>query len=132
MNDPIIKKEFPPNIDQIREQFPLSGTEIFAWDGIIYSPGNGEITIPLIEHEKIHFKQQNGDPESWWEKYLVDPVFRMEQELEAHRAEYRAFCKLHKNRNRRSRYLFNIAMRLASPLYGNLLTHKDAMKKIKS
>ena len=128
MFSPEIKIEYPPNIEKIKEILTLSGKEIFAWDGIIYNPGNGYISPPLIAHENVHFKQQNGDPEKWWDRYLTDVDFRLSQELEAHREEYKEFCKSVKDRNKRSRYLFEISLRLSSSMYGNLLSQKEASK----
>ena len=127
-----IKNEFPPNIDKIRDVLPLSGKEIFAWDGIIYNPGKGRITQPLMDHERQHFVQQNGNPEAWWDEYLIDPEFRFKQELEAHQAEYISYCRMEKSRNKRARYLFEIAARLASPMYGYPITQQKAMQYIKS
>ena len=128
----IIINEYPPNIKQIKEAFPLKGREIFAWGGTIYSPSGVDIPVWLIEHEKVHFKQQKhiGGPEAWWERYLVDTQFRFEQELEAHQVEYRAYCRQTKDRNMHIRYLLVIARRLASPMYGSVVDARGAMKAI--
>ena len=126
-----IRMEFPPNIGKIQQNITLGGKEIFAWDKIIYNPSGGRLTTPLLAHEKVHFNQQEGDPETWWEKYLSDVDFRLEQELEAHRAEYKEFCKTVRDREKRLRFLAEIAGRLAGPLYGGKLTHRDAMGKIR-
>ena len=122
---------FPPNIEAIRARFPITGFEIFAWDGTIYNPSNNMLPEWLIEHEKVHFRQQDGDPESWWARYISDDQFRLDQELEAHRVEYRVFCRYQKDRNKRSKYLMSIASRLASPMYGKLLPVAEAMKRIR-
>lgn len=122
----------PPNIGKIRQAgIPLSGREIFAWDGTIYNPSGGPVGAPLIAHERVHFKQQNGDPEAWWERYLDDVEFRLEQEIESHRAEYREFCKTVRQREKRVRFLSEIALRLSGPLYGGKITHREAMRRIK-
>lgn len=126
-----IEKKYPPNIDKIREHLVLGGNEIFAWDGIIYNPSGGFLTVPLIEHEKVHFKQQNGEPEKWWDRYLADPEFRLEQELQAHQTEYRVYCRQIRDRNKQAQYLFGISRRLASPMYGNILSQQEAMKRIR-
>lgn len=120
----------PPNFDKIKETFTLSGNEIFAWDGIIYSPDKN---IPrwLIEHEKVHFKQQDGEPEKWWNKYLVDSEFRLEQEIPAHQVEFKWYCKEVKDRNRRFGKKLELAKRLASDMYGNMTTIHEAMKHLK-
>lgn len=126
-----IVHRYPPNIDAIREVFPLSGQEIFAWDGTIFNPAGGRVPDWLVEHEKVHFAQQAGDPESWWGRYLVDAEWRLTQELEAHIVEYRVFCKSTRDRNKRFFFLADIGKRLASPMYGSLITIGKAMGSIK-
>ena len=122
-----LKNEWPPNVDEIREVFPLTGDEIFAWDGIIYNPGGGELSDSLIAHECVHFAQQNGDPEEWWARYIGDGPFRFEQELEAHQVEYRTYCISNKDRNDRSNMRITIARRLASGMYGHMIDMRRAM-----
>jgi hypothetical protein len=118
---PDIRPDYPPNIKQIRKVFPLTGNEIFAWDGIIYHPMLTPLPQWLIEHEECHFAQQDGDPEGWWEHYLANPQFRYEQELEAHQVEYACYCRHNKDRNQRLRYLQLIERRLSSPMYVSLV-----------
>ena len=129
--DHIVVNEFPPNIEEVRKKFPLKGGEIFAWDGIIYHPRGGRLPPELIEHEKVHFAQQGGNPEVWWSRYLSDDdEWRLEQELEAHIVEYRTYCRYNRDRNKRMRYLHMIARRLASPMYGGLITTGEARRRI--
>ncbi len=97
----VIFMEFPPNIDAIRAVLPLTGREIFAYGGIIYNPSGCRIGPELVAHEQVHFRQQGTRPKRWWKKFLAHTEFRMEQELEAHRAEYWAFCKINRDRNAR-------------------------------
>lgn len=126
-----IRPDFPPNIEEIRKVFPLKGGEIFAWDGIIYHPMLTPLPQWLIEHEECHFAQQDGDPEGWWERYLKDPEWRYEQELEAHQVEYASYCRNTKDRNARIRYLQLIARRLSSEMYGSVVDFRTAMWRIK-
>lgn len=128
----MIRMEYPPNIGQIRAAFKLTGAEIFAWDGIIYSPSSPTVSPALVEHEKVHFRQQRdvGGPEIWWDRYIADPAFRLEQEMEAHIVEYRAYSETH-GRPQRRRYLEVLARRLASPMYGGVITKKAAKARIK-
>jgi hypothetical protein len=128
---PDIRPDYPPNIKQIRKVFPLTGNEIFAWDGIIYHPMLTPLPQWLIEHEECHFAQQDGDPEGWWEHYLANPQFRYEQELEAHQVEYACYCRHNKDRNQRLRYLQLIARRLSSPMYGSVVKFREALWRIK-
>ena len=126
-----IVNEYPPIYEQAAEVFPLSGNEIFAWGDTIYYPKGGEIPVWLIGHEKVHSRQQGGNPEVWWSQYLVDTQFRYEQELEAHQVEYRVFCKNNKDRNKQVKYLHAISRRLASPMYGSVVNFGEAMRRIK-
>lgn len=120
----------PPMFDLIDAQFHVAGKAIFfCWGDAIYNPQNAELTPALIAHERVHCVRQNGDPESWWRRYLDDPPFRLFEEIPAHQAEYREICKT-ANRNQRRGHFVRIAERLSSPLYGNLLTLKAAKKAI--
>lgn len=127
-----IRKEQPPNIATLRNAFQLTGKEIFAWDGVIYDPSDGGVSKSLIEHEKVHFRQQRavGGPEVWWDRYIVDPAWRLEQELEATAREYEVFSEDH-GRAQRRRLLDILARRLSSPMYGGMITKKAAKARIK-
>ncbi len=122
----------PPIYDRAAAVFPLTGNEIFAWDDIIYNPSGKDIPVWLVDHENVHKRQQAGEPEEWWDRYLVDEEFRYQMELEAHRVEYLSFCHHNKDRNKQSRYLAMISRRLAAPMYGNMITASEARKAIKS
>ncbi len=132
MTEIVIDK--PPIYEEAAAVFPLNGREIFAWGDTdtIYNPGGHNIPEYLIEHEKEHFRQHRdyGGSMPWWARYLVDAEFRYEQELEAHQREYRAFCAMYKDRNKRALYLMRIAKRLTSPLYGSVGTAKEARRAI--
>lgn len=119
----------PPMYEEIAAVFPIRGRSIiFTWGWTIYNPDGGEITDELLEHERVHAKRQEtqGGPAGWWAKYLVDPEFRLEEELPAHRAEYRRYEQFHRDRNARARYLQSLAVRLSSPLYGSVLSPSKA------
>jgi len=85
----------------------------------------------MIVHEEVHRKQQAGNPEGWWAKYLIDPAFRFEQELEAHQAEYLAFCSIETDRNRKRVFLKGIARRLSAPMYGRVASFEKSKRLIK-
>ena len=120
---------WPPIKDRILEAFPAVRARrgvIFSWGSIIYNPHNVAIPPALRAHEAVHEVQQNGDPLAWWERYIADPAFRYEQELLAHRAEWRA----QPNRAARRAGLVEIARRLSSPMYGGLITFDQAKAAI--
>jgi len=123
--------EEPPNIVAIRNTFPLTGREIFAWGDTIYNPSNAKLTKELRAHEAIHSQQQSDDIEGWWAQYLKDVDFRFKQEVEAHIVEYITHRRVQRSRNIRRIYLREISKRLSSPMYGSIVTFDKAKKLIK-
>lgn len=127
----MIKHEYPPNIDAILEAFPDAKVTnvLFAYAPDIYAPRTETIHPTLLVHENTHLKQQGDDPAGWWARYLVDEKFRLEQEFEAHHAEYVAAI-MWSNRQQRRAHLTFIAKKLASRLYGNMISLKLAKKAL--
>lgn len=65
--------------------------------GIVYTYGDivhvksGVLRDDVEAHETVHVVQQTNYPggaEAWWTRYMSDPDFCLEQELEAYRAQY--------------------------------------------
>ena len=79
---------FPPNVNQIEERFSVGTGTIFTYAPSVYVPSGRPLTGSLIAHERVHIGQQGDDPAAWWDRYLDDVEFRLEQEVEAHRAEW--------------------------------------------
>jgi hypothetical protein len=121
----------PPNFDKIVAVLPEADKPgvMFAYGGKVYFPGGkGPLTRELNDHEAVHLERQKHQGlDSWWEQYLTDVNFRYNEELLAHRAEYRTFCKRHINPIKRHQFLRQIAKRLASSLYAAGLTEKEVM-----
>jgi len=106
---------------------------IFAYGDCIYNPDDIDLPEFLVKHEQVHFKQQGGTQEGamlWWGKYLRDPEFRIEQEVEAYGVQLREMRKLTKNREEWTKMLWNLAKSCSGPLYNNAITHTEAMKRI--
>ncbi len=125
--------ELPPNYEDICAVFPVVRTIptiVFCWDHRIYNPNGIDIPLPLLCHEIVHTKQQNGKPDVWWRLYLSSAKFRFEQELAAHRMEYR-MSPGPKHSERKGAALRDIAMKLTSPIYGNVVGFAEAMKLIR-
>lgn len=114
---------FPPNYHDINRAFDVRGKPIiFAYGDTIYNPSRIKLPPQLIAHEAVHQARQGNNPRGWWERYIAEPAFRLDEEIPAHIAEYkvmadRADCEI---------YLFRIAGRLASPLYGSLISAERA------
>jgi len=124
--------ESPPMFDEIDARFHVAGKPvIFAWGDIIYNPEG--ITIPpqLIVHEAVHGARQGGDIDGWWRRYIEDAAFRLYEEIPAHSAEYQYLLQNAVNRKQRRRCLKVTANRLASPLYGGIVSRAKAISLLK-
>ena len=122
--------DFPPNIEELRKHFDLKESIVFTYGNKLYNPGHGNIDEHLMKHEQTHSRQQVEDPAGWWEKYIADPKFRVSQELEAYRNQYRSFA-VGKDRNKTFLFLHRIAKDLSSGIYGSVLSYQEAIKLIK-
>lgn len=135
----------PPIFDQIVAVFPEAAQPgiLFSWGDKVYNPSGFPIPPQLVAHEAAHGDQQSlfsvdGDTEFaqeesirlWWKKYLADPAFRLDEEIIGHRAEYKSYCGLVKDREQRARYLHRMALRLAGPLYKGGITYMEARRAI--
>lgn len=121
----------PPNIEEIKKAFNLSGDEIFCYGDTIYNPNNKLITPDLLAHEMIHLDQQTKNTEKWWSLYLVDKVFRASQEIPAYQAQYKIAKRFIKDRNHLFNYLKQLAINLSSETYGKVMTFNEAIEAIK-
>ena len=125
--------DWPPNIAEIREVLPVTDSNIFAYDEVIYNPGGEKLPPWLVEHEKVHFMQQAkypGGVKSWWHRFLMDPVWRLRQEVPAHQIEYHVYGQCGQPRNARRLYLKGMAKRLSAPMYGNIISFHEAKRLI--
>lgn len=118
---------YPPIIWDIKEVLPwaMNPGVLFSWGDKIYNPSGINIHPALLVHEAVHGERQT-DVIDWWARYLVHPSFRFEEEKLAHIAEYQWWCD-HGNRHERRAFLELIAKRLASPLYGSVITRAKAI-----
>lgn len=132
----IIKNERPPIWDKAIAKFKFNpyAPVVFAWGDFIYNPNGAGIAAHLDVHESIHGLQQKamGGPEIWWERYLADPAFRLEQEIEAYGTQARYLRTMMSNKKKRYDIMHKITFDLSSSLYGNLLTFEEAHKAIEA
>jgi hypothetical protein len=122
----------PPNFAAIVKVFPQAAfwPVLICYGDTIYNPQRVRVTDEVMAHEGAHSQRQNGNPEPWWERYLADRKFRLDEEIIAHRVEYRYFCAMGHARHQRRAGLKQIAQRLASPLYGGLISVAEAKRII--
>ena len=124
----------PPFWWWIHKQFPeaLLDKQIFAFGNKIHwaHQFDGQaLSLDLIAHETTHLKQQgfsNFGAIKWWRRYAKDPQFRLEQEIEAMRAQMAMARTMTNNRQ----VLFELEMKqagnLASPVYNNMVSVSEA------
>ncbi len=119
--------EKPPIYEKCVEAFGVD------WDkGVIFTYGNTiyskfQIDPIKVSHEMIHVRQQSEiGKEIWWEKYLSDPKFRLDQEIEAYLEENKMIDKI-KDRNLRFR-IKQANARDLSRGYGDIISFYEAFK----
>lgn len=134
---------YPPNYEQLTKAFRITGRPgiIFSWGSTIYNPSNVDISPDLFAHEAVHERQQRDiwaeaanqtmdqAVRTWWRRYIDDPGFRFDQELEAYRAQWE-FAQAAYNRDHRRKLLKHISNALSGPMYGNLVTPAEAKRRI--
>lgn len=132
-----ISNEKPPIWDEANAFFKLEelnlGT-VFTFADTLYNPSDVPLSQDLIEHEMTHMHQQEQDPtvaKLWWQRYIADSVFRLDQEVEAYGRQYHHLRKNYKDRNKLAKMLWNMATALSGPMYGKIVTHSEAMRRIR-
>lgn len=127
----VLRGSQPPYYDKICAAFPVAAGlgVIFSWGDKVYIPKpKGENwSDALRAHEAVHGERQvKIGVEPWWDLYIANAEFRLQEEIPAHIAEYVEFYRNEKSRNYRRTMLHSIASRLASPLYGRLIRYDQA------
>lgn len=130
----LISSEEPAIAARCVEAFgPTAGWK----NGTIYTYGNtiyckSPLSTEKMVHESIHVDQQKKmGVEPWWDKYFTDVEFRLEQEVEAYKAEADYIRKYTKDRNLKARLIHQICATLSSPMYGNICTFSQAKEYVK-
>ena len=118
-------REFP-QMDRYKKYFPIGDKTIIAYYPDIYS--NNSLTPDLLVHESTHLRQQQKlGLNSWVDKYLEDPTFRLNQEIEAYNNQIQSF----KDKNQRLKSKIWASETLSSSLYNNIITKEEAYKILK-
>lgn len=130
-----VSEKYPPNFKLIKAVFPNCGTykSIFCFGDTIYNPFGARITPDLEVHERVHEKQQGENPRQWWNRYLTEPAFRLEQEIEAYGAQYHFVKYSLKLSSKWCEWLLNQAAdSLSHEQYGNLVEFAVAKSRIRN
>lgn len=124
------KGNFPLTNDVIGS-FKLSYTDlqnvVFTFGNVIYC--DQDISAGLLAHEITHcFQQMKMGKIKWWKKYLKDDKFRVEQEAEAYRQQY----KFYKENDPSYAHieLTRLANDLSGKLYGWAISFQEAVDLI--
>ena len=129
-----ILNELPPIYDSLIQagMNPDLRSTVFTYGDILYNPSGRLIPDYLIKHEEVHSKQQGDNPDVWWDRYLQDLYFRIEQETEAYARQYDFICSFEHDRNKRAKILWQLSASLSGPMYGKVIVLFAAMKMIKN
>jgi hypothetical protein len=79
----------------------------------------------------VHIKQQGDNPKEWWDKYLTDKKFRLEQEVEAYGIQFASLKSVVRD-DISKQFLTRFAVVLSSPMYGSMLSLQEAESKIRN
>lgn len=115
------QKEFSL-FDQYKAKFPgINGHTIFAYSPDIYT--DYKLTSDLLIHENTHLKQQEEiGLDLWVEKFLNDPQFRLDMEIEAYKKQLNSILDSKKRRD----MTLVCAENLSSDLYDNIISLSEA------
>jgi hypothetical protein len=110
-----------PRYKQACDTFSILPTTCFTY-GDTYYTDHAPIPADFIVHEQHHTKQQlSYGVEAWWDRYFIDPKFRLEQELECYKVQLASI----KDRNLRFRRRLQVIDDLASPMYGDIISKQE-------
>lgn len=126
---------YPPNYQDIIKVFDIANRPnlVFTYGDTIYTARyKGALPEHVKVHERTHQKQQGSDPAGWWAKYLTDTAFRVAQEVEAYRRQYKFFISKNHNIKEQQQFLTLKAMDLSSEIYGHVVTLQEAKDLIKN
>lgn len=128
-----ISHEKPPIYDALVESFGINWDDgiVITYGDTLHTKEGNNIPQDLVVHEKTHTRQQSAfGLDDWWKYYIANPTFRMEQEAEAYRNQWQFISQNTKDRNEAFRRKMKIVQDFSSPIYGNIVTHSEALKII--
>lgn len=119
-----------PLLDKAKKIFPITLNTVFTYGDTIYA-NIENLDDGLMAHEITHvFQQIKMGKDIWWKKYFKDKGFRLEQEEESYRIQYKVYKR--NNTIKAEIRLNKIARDLSSELYGGIISFKEAVEVIKN
>lgn len=103
---------------------------IITYDGQMHTK-TGAVSPELLAHEMVHLRQQEiYTPEEYLEKYITNPLFRLESEIEAYRAQLAYLRKNIFDRNQLVKKAHKMCVELSSDIYGSIINYKQAHDRL--
>lgn len=127
-----IKEEYPPNIELIELALGKSKDAIYTYGDTIYNPHKRIITSDIEVHEGVHCKQQVDNPDYYTTKYLTDPEFRLECEVEAYGTQWQYIQDNVADSKLKYWLLEKMAFALSGQDYGSLVSYGKAESLIRN
>ena len=125
-----ISHVIPPVYERLNLRFGADWEKgvIIAYNGKIHQ--KSKVVQPQkVIHEKVHLDEQKRiGNDAWWELYLTDDAFRLEQETMAYKTEANFIKKHIKQREHRFQMIRELAHAFSSSLYGGIITPEQALK----
>lgn len=122
-------KGYPPNFELIKTLGLAKEGNIYCYGQVIFNPSGGEIPSDIKYHEHIHSQEQGNDPMGWWNHYLLESSFRLNEELKAYSAQYKLIKKSLRDKDAKD-FLEEMAHNL-STLYKLDITKEQAATLIR-
>lgn len=122
----------PPVFDSARELWGVSfDNTVFTYGDTIHT--KNPMSEDLLVHELVHVGQQTKmGKDEWWAKYFEDAEFRLSQEIEAYKAQYKWVTENINDRNVRIKYLIFYSQSLSGSMYGGIISEREARKQIQN
>lgn len=130
-----IVNTLPPIYDLAHEHFEIDDTcTVYTYGNKLHNPAKLILTEEIIEHEKVHMQRQlqmEGGPKEWWDRYCKEAHFRFDEEANAYGRQLACYTLKNRDRNKRVRYLWQLASILCSPMYKfEEMAHSEARMAI--
>ena len=134
-----IKNERPPIWARAKKVFDFDDKKtVFTYGDTLYNPSGGNLSNDVVLHESVHSRQQAAlnhwywsGARAWWNRYIKDPQFRVEQEIEAYQMQYQFLLQSGMNREALAKRLSDMAYSMSSKMYGNIIGYAEAIRRIR-